>query len=150
MIEFAMTQNTKAKGMQLFPYLSVLVQEFDVSITTDVVLRLIRFFSHLTATETAASIAETAEDEDDRSTEQYLHRATEHVAKANRQSKIYFQDFTLHPIHLHLTLKMTDLGDEVKRNPLFRALSKLGITILNVDDASMRFYAIKLEDTIVT
>ena len=45
---------------------------------------------------------------------------------------------------------MTDLGEEVKRNPLFRALSKLGITILNVDDASLRFFAVKLEDTIVT
>ena len=130
-------------GIDCYRYFGFLMQECSVELTEEMLKRLVAFMPKPALGRKAAMY---------RPEELLPPRANDHITGSDATS--YFEVFQLHPMRVNFSFSKTESDDKRQGfavyNPLTAALEIVMLAIGQVSDASLKYNALVLENTIIS
>lgn len=137
-LHISIIKSAKAEKIMLFPYFSVNMQEARFAVDYAFLLSVADFIEQL---------LKSSENEEQKAAEDMLKQMDHPVVTiSEKEQKFYFNKLELHPIKVGLSFRYNkDPTYEVGNNPMLMFLDTIGFTMVNVDDAPVKFNALILE-----
>lgn len=121
-----------------YPYFSFCIQEALIAIDYVFIYEIFKFYELMTTTK----------DEEVQNITQLQNQIKEPTIETQTTKKMYsFSQFELHPIKATISFKYNKpKGEEVSHDPIMLLLDSLGVTIANIDEATIKLNPLILTD----
>jgi vacuolar protein sorting-associated protein 13A/C len=127
-------------SFEYYPNFELLLRESKISIDMDFLFLLVKFIEKLTIS---------TDEEDEEKTDNLLN-IVERVDITDNK-KIYFKKLKLNSMKLNVTFKFGKINEDIiSKYPILLYLESIGIFLINIDDCSVKFNMLELNNPFLT